>query len=101
MSTPHIIIARLKAQPGMHEEVKKELLALIEPTRKEAGCVRYDLHQISPGDFLFYEIWESREDLDKHVRTDHFQAFAGKTDSLLDGGIDVTEMEMIAEMDTR
>lgn len=43
--------------------VKSELLKLLEPTRKEKGCVQYDLHQDleNPSIFMFYEIWETKE----------------------------------------
>jgi quinol monooxygenase YgiN len=99
-SKQHTILARIKAKPGMHDEVRNELLALIAPTRKESGCISYDLHQVAEGDFIFYENWRSKEDLDQHVLTDHFQSFFGKTDRLLAEEIEVTEMVMIVEQDT-
>ncbi len=33
------VIARIKAKPGYDGDVRKELLALAEPTRKEPGCI--------------------------------------------------------------
>ncbi len=96
---PHTILARVKAKPGLHDRVKLELLALIGPTRKEPGCISYDLHQVSEGDFIFYENWRSREDLDQHVLSDHFQSFYNQADQLLAEDIEVTEMEMLVEQD--
>ncbi len=76
------VVAEIVAKPGKEEELRRELLALIEPTRKEEGCVQYDLHQSAdePGRFLFYENWRTRATWDKHMQTPHlerFQSIAG------------------------
>ncbi len=79
------VVAEMVAKPGNEEQLKRELLALIEPTRKEDGCIQYDLHQ---GDsdaarFVFYENWESREHLDRHLASPHLKAFSGVAAELL------------------
>ena len=50
------IIASIKAKADQIELVKAELTGLVEPTRQEAGCVQYDLHQdnAEPSQFLFF-----------------------------------------------
>ncbi len=40
-----VLTAMIKAKPGEEDAVKEILLALVEPTRKEAGCLCYNLHQ--------------------------------------------------------
>jgi len=42
---------------------RRKLRALVAPTRKEDGCLQYDLHRASDGTraFLMHEVWESRE----------------------------------------
>lgn len=40
-----ICVASFIAAPGSEEALKTALYALIEPTRREPGCVHYDLHQ--------------------------------------------------------
>src|SRR5687768_15219158 len=79
------VVARLKARPGREDEVKKILLGNVTLTRAERGCVDYDLHQshTDPGLFLFYENWESREDLDAHGQSAHIQALRARADELL------------------
>jgi quinol monooxygenase YgiN len=86
------VVARIKAKFGKEEEVKKELKALIEPTRSESGCINYDLHQApdDPSLFMFLENWKTKEDLDKHMETPHFKAWRVKGEGLLDGPPDVT-----------
>ena len=75
------IVARIEAKKESVELVKSELLKLIEPTRKEAGCIRYDLHQDNenPEVFFFYESWESRELLQAHLENKHLAAYVAAT----------------------
>jgi quinol monooxygenase YgiN len=46
------------------------LRSLIETTRKEEGCIQYDLHvgANDPAAFAFYERWSSQAALDAHLR---------------------------------
>jgi quinol monooxygenase YgiN len=71
------VVAEIKAKPGKEDDLRRALLALIEPTRKEDGYVQYDLHVHSsdPGRFLFYENWTSKEHLDRHLATPHLVKF--------------------------
>ena len=66
---PAILTAIVKAKPGQEDAVKEALLSLVEPTRKEAGCLCYNLHQSKsdPTMFMFYEQWASQKDLDAHT----------------------------------
>ena len=92
------VVARIKAKAGMEKKVKQELLSMVGPTRKEAGCINYDLHQ-SPenkGLFMFYENWRSQKDLDDHLATPHFKAFMGKGKELLAEASEVTLWEKIS-----
>ena len=40
-----IINAILQAKPGKEEELRSELVKVIEPSREEKGCIQYTLHQ--------------------------------------------------------
>lgn len=73
------VVAEFHAKAGKEEALRKELLALVEPTRAEAGCVQYDVHeeQGAPGHFLFYENWTSRAELDAHARSPHLERLFG------------------------
>ncbi len=92
------VVAKFKAKPGMEQKVKEELLALVEPTRTEPGCLNYDLHQAldDQGLFVFYENWLSKQDLDKHLQMPYMQAFLEKVDQLLAHPLEVTLWEMIS-----
>ena len=82
MHTTLTIIAKIEAHPDQIERVKTELVNLIEPTRKEAGCIQYDLHQDNnnPAVFLFYENWETRDLWLTHMESAHLKAYVAATE---------------------
>jgi quinol monooxygenase YgiN len=71
------VVAEMQAKPGKEDDLRRAVLSLIEPTRKEDGCVQYDLHvhTSNPGRFVFYENWTSQQHLDRHAASAHVQAF--------------------------
>lgn len=62
------IVAALHAKPGKEDELRGDLTALVEPSRKEPGNVAYDLFEDAhaPGHFVFVEHWASAEDQQRH-----------------------------------
>lgn len=93
------VIARIKAKPGMEKTVKDEVLALVAPTRAEAGCINYDLHQAA-GDksvLMLYENWVSKKALDEHLAMPYLEAFKAKAGELLAEPLDISLWEMISE----
>ena len=91
------VFALVKAKPGMEETAKQELLALVEPTRSEEGCINYDLHQSldHKGQFRFYENWTSKELLERHLESAHVKRFIAKADQLLAEPPEITLWEML------
>ncbi len=85
MSTKVTVVARMQARPGMEARLKEELLHMVAETRKEEGCINYDLHQSpdDPAKFLFYENWTSRAHLDRHAQSAHIQSFRSRAGDLL------------------
>lgn len=70
------VVAIAETSADRAEELKAVCLGLIEPTRKEEGCISYDLYQdtTNPGIFTFIENWKSKEHLDVHLKTPHLVA---------------------------
>jgi quinol monooxygenase YgiN len=93
MSETLTVIARLKAAAGQQTRLRQELHRLVAPTRAEAGCVRYELHEspAEPGDFMFYEVWRSATDLDAHFQTPHMLAISKVLPELLAGPMDLSK----------
>lgn len=81
MSQPFTAIATLIARPGQHAALQRELTALVQPSRDEAGCQYYELHQDaeSPGTFYVLERWNDEAALAFHNGTAHFQNFLAQT----------------------
>lgn len=90
------ILANIKAKPESVNLVKKELLNIIETSRKEIGCINYDLHQDNnnPAHFIFYENWESRELWQDHSNNQHILDYKKVTKDALDE-VTITEMTHI------
>mgnify|MGYP000414535465 CR=1 FL=1 len=65
--------------PEKQKELVQTLLSMIEPTRKETGCLGYavfcDIEDKNR--FILLEEWETREDLDHHIRSHRFGVLLG------------------------
>ncbi|MCB9935427.1 MAG: antibiotic biosynthesis monooxygenase [Planctomycetes bacterium] len=92
------VIAKVRAKPDCENEVEAELLKLVDATRREDGCLNYDLHrsQTEPAVFLFYENWTSRAALDAHAASPHMKAWGAKQPGLLAHGVEISLYEMIS-----
>lgn len=94
------VLATIKAKPGLEEKVRDALMALVPQTRKEPGCINYDLHRSidDKGLFMFYENWVSKKDLDEHLQMPYLQDFLGKADEILAEPVDIKLWEMVSEV---
>ena len=73
------VILRLTAKPDKVDELRAVLLGLAASSRKETGCIDYEILQnaADPCDFTLVEEWTSASALDAHLTTAHVQdAFA-------------------------
>lgn len=79
------LIVYLRAKPGQEVLLEAELRALVGPTRRETGCLTYDLHRATemPGAFVLHEVWETREHHRAHTKTPHFTRWDARKDALL------------------
>ena len=79
------VVARITARPDSVTQLQAVLTALLEPTRREAGCRSYVLlhNQADPTDFTFIEEWTDAAALDAHLHTPHLQAALAQAVNLL------------------
>ena len=99
MSAKNItVIATFQAKPGKETELKNALIGLVAPTRKEAGCINYDLHALpeDPAKFLFHENWTSKAHLEAHLESAHIKALLPRVDELAVAMPEITIWEKIA-----
>lgn len=78
-------IVLLRAREGQEILLEAELRALVGPSRKEVGCLTFDLHRSvdTLGSFLLHEIWASRDAHTEHMHTPHFLRWNARKDALL------------------
>ena len=79
------LIVQLRGREGQETLLEAELRALVNPTRKEEGCLAYDLYRATetPGAFLLHEVWASREAHTAHTKMPHFLRWNARKDALL------------------
>jgi quinol monooxygenase YgiN len=99
MATEHVrVVARITGQPDKVQELKQVLLALINPTRAEDGCVSYELYQsdTDAADFVFLEEWASSAAVLAHMQTPHVQGALSKAAPLLAAPPDIRRYHVLA-----
>ena len=66
-------------------DLQDVLTKLIEPTRKEPGCISYNLlnNLANKCEYTFYEEWETDKDLESHMQSAHFQEAVSSLNGLI------------------
>ncbi|MEJ2657897.1 MAG: putative quinol monooxygenase [Desulfobacterales bacterium] len=74
-----IVKILMNALPEKRKEVLQTLLSMIEVIRQEKGCRSYHVFQDIQNENIFclVEKWETREDLEHHMRSDRFSVLLG------------------------
>jgi quinol monooxygenase YgiN len=92
------VIARIKARPGKVDELLSVLSSLVEPTRKEPGCISYRLLQENedPTVFVFVEEWQSSSALESHFATKHFKEALVKLPNLVAAEPDIKRYHLVS-----
>ncbi|BBL89427.1 antibiotic biosynthesis monooxygenase [Vibrio rotiferianus] len=79
------LTAAFYAKTDSISQLKQALEGMLEPTRNEPGCLRYQLFQDKndPSQFLFQEQFADQAAFDQHCKTEHFQTLLASLDGLL------------------
>jgi quinol monooxygenase YgiN len=90
-----IVIIKMNTLPEKRLELKQTLQALNKSAQKEKGCLRHNVLQDIESDnsFGLVQLWQNREDLDDHLRSDKFTILMG-TKSLLSRPSEITMNEV-------
>lgn len=69
------VVARSRAKAGKEAAWEAALRAVVAPTHRERGCLKYTLQRGvgEPGKMVVLERWESQADLDKHLAAPHIK----------------------------
>jgi quinol monooxygenase YgiN len=95
---PFVVIARFTAKSGSEAALREVLLRLVEPTRRETGCLHYEMvqSQNDPLAFTFFEKWQDEATLMASVQTPHVVRARAERVDLLDGPHDVSRWDVVA-----
>lgn len=79
------LIAELVAKPEHAASLRAALLAMIDPVRREPGCIEYAMHveQDDPTRIVMYEIWENEAALRAHAEAALFMALLARLEQWL------------------
>ena len=74
-----IFVMKIFSRPGKSLELRQTVNALIEPTRKDKGCLSHNVYQDIEHDNILslVGIWENRADLNEHLCSDRFTVLMG------------------------
>lgn len=80
MSEIHVVVA-LYAKAGREDSLRRDLIEVVAPSRREEGCLGYDLFVDvnDPRRFVFAERWASAKAQNKHhTQSEHIRHFQEK-----------------------
>lgn len=98
MDTRIYMFAKFQAKLDKKTELFERLKEMVTLTRKEPGCVFYDLHidRESNDTFYFMECWNDQRALDFHMETSYVQAIVRDAPTLTVSGISISFMNRIS-----
>lgn len=85
------VIAKKLANEGQLEKVINLYEELAEASRKEKGCIKYELYQDEKDSNVLavIEEWESKAALDKHKNSEHFVKIVPMIGNLTSKKVDI------------
>jgi quinol monooxygenase YgiN len=91
------VVYALYGKPGLEKLLLDELRALIQRSRKEAGCLLFDLYRLT-GDhsrFFLHEVWKNHDALEVHSSNFHTTRFRAEAAHYLKRPVEIFEVEEI------
>jgi len=74
-----LIMIRMKVFPEKRKELSQAIASLVGSIRREKGCTRCDFCFCAEdeNELCLHGEWKSREDLDRHLRSELFKVLLG------------------------
>ncbi len=94
----HYVLARITVKTEAAEAAGKVLAELAAQSRKEAGCLQYEVYhqEQAPHIFQTVEHWRSKEDAGVHMTTPHVGAAFAAAGPLLAGAPEILAYTRLA-----
>ena len=95
-----VVLASFYPKNKKNNEVKEVILAMIKPTREEAGNEIYNFYEVKNDvgkniSFHLFEVYKNSTALDFHRNTSHYKNYRSKVADLLDKPIEVKVLKSI------
>ena len=91
------VFASFHPREGRASDLRSLLMWMVERTRAEPGCERYDLYEQheAGGALHLFERYRSQEALEAHRATDHYIEYRRQVEGLLDEPIGVIVLDPV------
>ena len=85
-----LVFASFKPAPSTRNELIALIEMMVDNSRQEPGCERYDLYEDENAGLHLYEVYADEKALHEHRETEHYMTYRALVDDLLTEGIHVT-----------
>ena len=91
------VVARNYAMLDKMDTILELYEELVAETKKEKGCVSYTLYRDASEKekLIMIEEWESREDLDNHMNSEHFKRLVPETKKYMTKPVEINIIEKL------
>ncbi len=98
-AAPFTLVLHLRAKEGAGPKIEAAFARALKPTRKEKGCLAYDLNRDAkhPAEYIVYERWQNLAALEAHLQSRHITALLDELSSALAGPPEVRILTPAAE----
>lgn len=97
VSKPFALIITIQAKEGKEKQLEATFAPCLKASRKDKGCVLYDLHADpdKPRTYVLIEKWQNLADLEKHLQAGHTQKLLKDLPELLEGPPEVRVLRTV------
>ena len=88
--TQIVVFASFKPAPTSRKEFIALMEMMVDNSRQEPGCERYDLSEDENAGLHLYEVYADEKALQEHRETEHYITYRALVDDLLTESIHVT-----------
>ena len=91
------LLVKLSVKPGLADSVRAAFRPALASTKREQGCIAYDLYSIEgdPDMLYLHEIWADQATLDTHMAQPYMADMMAELTPLFEGGPDVKKLTKV------
>ena len=92
------VFVRFEARVGQLDRLRTEVLAIVEPTRAEPGCLEFHLYEEknASGTLCVHSRWKDDAAIDTHLQLPHMKRFVALLDDLVTNEVKAVRTRQIA-----